>query len=551
MRTNSRKIISIVMCFLCTAALTACQKSGIFINNDENGNAYTLSDQITLSSTVLRSVNPLTSQDNDFYHISKLVYDSLVELDDTLAPQPSLATDWSVDAEAKTVTFTLKSGVKFSDGTSLSAKDVVFSFNACKDADTSPYKHQVQNITKAEASGDNKVTFRFTSSTNISLADFVFPIVSSAQFSSKSDFLKNTEKPVVGTGRYTITSADIKQQLKLEANPNYYGQKPTNTIRVSVSPIQTQYVGFVESGELSMIIETASDRDDVSGNKKLNVTDFTSNEFEALGFNCASGPCADPALRRAIAYIVDRDEIRGAAYYNYGTKSDDLYYPGYYGTEITNMYAPDKDKANANLTTAGYSDMDGDSMLENADGAELTLKLAVNADNLSRKTAAQLIAADLLEYGINVTISEISSESFTSAASSGNYDMFIGGWKVAEDYDLRSFYHSSYSNPARYSNATLDGYLDSMQSGLGADEMTSTLGKAKKILEDEMPYLCLMYRTYSVVSTSDLEGIVAPRFDNYYYACDDWKIRVYQNTEEDAQQDASVDEKAGDSGNGQ
>ncbi len=537
MRINSRKIISLVMCFLCTAALTACQKSGIFINNDENGNAYTLSDQITLSSTVLRSVDPLTSQDNDFYHISKLVYDSLVELDDTLAPQPSLATEWSVDSEGRSVTFTLKSGVKFSDGSSLSPKDVVFSYNICKNADTSPYKHQVQNITKAEASGDNKVTFRFRSSDNISLADFVFPVVSSSQFSSQRDFINNTDKAVIGTGRYMITSVDLKQQLKLEANPNYYGEKPTNTIKVSVSPIQTQYVGFVESGELNMIIETAPDRDDVSGNGKLNVTDFTSNEFETLGFNCASGACADPALRRAIAYIVDRDEIKGAAYYNYGTKSDDLYYPGYYGTEIKNTYKPDKDTANENLKTAGYSDTDGDSMLENADGAELTLKLAVNADNVSRKTAAQLIASDLIEYGINVSISEVASESFTSAISSGNYDMFIGGWKVTEDYDLRSFYHSAYSNPARYSNTQLDGYLDLMQTGLDNDKMAETLEKAKKIIEDDMPYLCLMYRTYSVVYTSDLDGIVAPRFNDCYYACDDWKIRVYQDNDDDEKQE--------------
>ena len=541
MCTNSRRIISIVMCFLCTAALTACQKSGIFINNDENGKSYTLSDQITLSSTVLRSIDPLTSQDNDFYHISKLVYDSLVELDDTLAPQPSLAAEWSVDTESRSVTFTLRSGVKFSDGTSLSSKDVVYSFNVCKDADTSPYKHQVQYITKAETSGDDKVTFRFSSATNISLADFVFPIVSSSQFSSKKAFLDNTEEAVIGTGRYMITSADIKQQLTLEANPNYYGQKPTNTIKISISPIETQYVGFVESGELSMIVETASDRDDVSGNSKLKVTDLTSNEFETLGFNCASGACADPALRRAVAYIINRDEIKGAAYYNYGTKSDDLYYPGYYGTEIKNMYAPDKEKAEDNLKTAGYSDTDGDGILENADGNELTLKLAINAGNDSRKTAAQLIASELLEYGINITVSEVASESFTSAISSGNYDMFIGGWKVTEDYDMRRFYHSSYGNPAQYSNSTLDGYLDSMQSGLSNDDMTDTLEKVKKILEDEMPYLCLMYKTYSVVYTSDLDGIVAPRFNNYYYACDDWKIRIYEEDDTNDEQNVSSD----------
>lgn len=547
MCTNSRRIISIVMCFLCTAALTACQKSGIFINNDENGKSYTLSDQITLSSAVLRSIDPLTSQDNDFYHISKLVYDSLVELDDTLVPQPSLATEWSIDAENRSVTFTLRSGIKFSDGTSLSSKDVVYSFNVCKDADASPYKHQVQYITKAEASGDDKVTFRFSSATNISLADFVFPIVSSSQFSSKKAFLDNTEEAVIGTGRYMITSADLKQQLTLEANPNYYAQKPTNTIKISISPIETQYVGFVESGELSMIVETASDRDDVSGNNKLEVTDLTSNEFEALGFNCASGACADPALRRAVAYIVNRDEIKGAAYYNYGTKSDDLYYPGYYGTEIKNMYAPDKEKAEDNLKTAGYSDTDGDGILENAEGNELTLKLAVNAGNDSRKTASQLIASELLEYGINVTVSEVSSESFTSAISSGSYDMFIGGWKVTEDYDMRRFYHSSYGNPAQYSNSTLDGYLDSMQSGLSNDDMTDTLEKVKKILEDEMPYLCLMYKTYSVVYTSDLDGIVAPRFNNYYYACDDWKIRIYEEDDTSDEKSVSSDGSTGNS----
>ena len=119
--------------------------------------------------------------------------------------------------------------------------------------------------------------------------------------------------------------------------------------------------------------------------------------------------------------------------------------------------------------------------------------------------------------------------------------MFIGGWKVTEDYDMRRFYHSSYGNPAQYSNSTLDGYLDSMQSGLSNDDMTDTLEKVKKILEDEMPYLCLMYKTYSVVYTSDLDGIAAPRFNNYYYACDDWKIRIYEEDDTNDEQNVSSD----------
>ena len=76
-----------------------------------------------------------------------------------------------------------------------------------------------------------------------------------------------------------------------------------------------------------------------------------------------------------------------------------------------------------------------------------------------------------------------------------------------------------------------------MQTGLDNDKMTETLEKAKKIIEDDMPYLCLMYRTYSVVYTTDLDGIVAPRFNDCYYACDDWKIRVYQDNDDDEKQE--------------
>jgi hypothetical protein len=63
--------------------------------------------------------------------------------------------------------------------------------------------------------------------------------------------------------------------------------------------------------------------------------------------------------------------------------------------------------------------------------------------------------------------------------------------------------------------------------------MITLLERAKEIIENDVPYLCLMYKTYAAVTTSNLEGIVAPRFNDYYYACDDWKIRKYKDTSSD------------------
>ena len=540
MGTICRKT-ALLLTFLVTAAsLAGCQDGSVFIKNDENGKAYTWSEEISFASCTLRSINPISSPDHDFYQISKLIYDGLVELDDTLTPQPALAESWTVDRERQTITFTLKSGIRFSDGTELTPQDVVYSFLACKKASGSPYASSMGRITSAGASGDHTVVFRYASAYNISLADFVFPVVSSRQFSSEKALLDNTQTPVAGTGPYMIAQADLKKELLLQANPSYSGTPPANSITIRISPVIEQYPGFVESGELDMIVQTSIDRGDVSGNGALSITDFTSNEFEALGFQCSRGPCADVQLRQAIAYMVDRDEIKRTAYYNNGVKSDDLFYPGYLGTAVSSSFEPDQEKAAAFLSKAGYSDSDGDGILEDSSGRELTLRLVTCADNVSRKTAADMISKQLLNQGIRVSVSEVSAESFSSVLSSGSFDLFLGGWKVAENCDLRSFYGSGSGNPAHYANVSLDSYLNNLQSGLTGEELTDNLTKAREILRNDVPYLCLLYRTYAAVTSKDLEGLVAPRFNHYYYACEDWRMRVYR--EEENEEETSSEE---------
>lgn len=540
MRKKMKRIISAALtCLVCTAALTACQESGIFINEDEVNGSYTLSDEVTISSTVVRNINPVTSPDDSVYQISSLVYESLISLDDTLAAQGELAESWVIQDGERAI-FTLKNNIKFSDGSSVTAQDVVFSFNACRSADYSPYKSKFDNIASAESDGSSKVVFRLKNGNDISLADFIFPVVSESQFESTSAFLKNTDIPVIGCGRYKIVSADLKKNIILEANEYYSGNKAENRITVKISAIETPYYGLVKSGELSMIVEKSVDREELSGDEKLTVIDFTSNEFETLGFNCGNGPFMNPDLRRAAAYIIDRDEVKRAAYYNSGIKSDDLYYPGYYGTEITNDFQPDSSKANEYLEAAGYHDTDGDGMLEDAEGNELNLRLVINEGNYSRKTAAECVVHDFLKAGITVTVAVLPSESFSGTLSSGSYDMFIGGWKITEDSDLRSFYHSEYSNPAHYGNRELDSQLNLMHSGISGDEMRSAVEKAKTIISEDVPYLCFMYKTYAAVASASLDGLIAPRFNNYYYACEDWKIRIYENEDDSEEYDENT-----------
>ena len=159
------------------------------------------------------------------------------------------------------------------------------------------------------------------------------------------------------------------------------------------------YPGLVSSGDLSIMVMDDFNREEVSGDKSLRVTPFTSNEFETLGFNCTGG-CSDKYVRQAVSMTVDRDEIISSAYYGSGTKSDDLYFPGYLGTETTNDFSPDREAASALLQQAGYTDSDADGYVEDADGNDLTLTMVTSSENESRRMAAQMIVQQLAGVGI-------------------------------------------------------------------------------------------------------------------------------------------------------
>ena len=225
------------------------------------------------------------------------------------------------------------------------------------------------------------------------------------------------------------------------------------------------------------------------------MTQFTSSEFETLGFNCAGG-CSDKNIRQAVAMAVNRDDIISSAYYTSGIKSDDLYFPGYLGTETTNDFSPDKTRAKAFLEKLGYVDRNSDGFVEDEEGNILSLKLVTSSENESRKMAAQLIAMQLADVGISVTITEVSAEALSGAVYSGAYDMFIAGWQVDERHDMRQFYHSGHNNPAKYTNPALDTLLDEMVSGISADKMKSTVSEIKKTIAQDVP--CLLYTSRCV-----------------------------------------------------
>ena len=271
-------------------------------------------------------------------------------------------------------------------------------------------------------------------------------------------------------------------------------------------------------------MDTSTNRESITAYSDVKLTEFTSDEVEVLGFNCSNALLSNVNLRRAIACMIDYGDIRGSVYYNSGILNDDLYFPGYMGTEIKQSYTTDVERARQFLTDGGYEDIDADGVLESSDGKNLSFTISVASGSNQRILAAENIASTIRNYGITVSVREVNAENFAGTISSGNYDMFVGSWKIGENYDLRDFYYSGRSY-AKYSNPTLDPLLDIMQSAVSEEERLEALNSAKNIIAEDMPYICLLYKTYVMLNSADLMGEITPRFNDYYSGCSTWTIR--------------------------
>ena len=212
-------------------------------------------------------------------------------------------------------------------------------------------------------------------------------------------------------------------------------------------------------------------------------------------------------MRKAIAYSIDTQEILEAGYFKNGILNDNIYYPNYLGTpSVENQYSYDLKKARSLLMEAGYTDRNGDGLAENANNEVITVNILVNSDNQSRVAVAQIIKEGLDQLPIQTHITSVDWDSYQSDLASGKFDLYLGGYEIRENYDMRFLLHSNYANPAGYSNPALDVLLDKMSSGITADEKKQTFTQIREILDGEIPYFCLLYRTYGAIASPSFEG---------------------------------------------
>lgn len=497
--------------------------------------AYRESKEVILPMVRVSTLNPLASRDEDTYFISRLVYDSLFAMNETMTPTESLVSGYSFDQSRATLTLDLREGVKWQDGKTLSAEDVSYSISVIRKAGSnSLYTAVADAIDTVKVLDTYRLRISFSSSKEMGLDLLTFPILPAHQYKTAAAAASAGEsfKPV-GTGPYSFKSYDPTTELVLVPNEDFAGGVPGNQLVFRVLPTKSNFFNLLKASSLSLIVSRDADRETRISGSDVTSVDFPQDRVEVIGYNMAGPATQKRSIRKAIACAIDVQGLIDECYYGSGVKSGGLYYPDFLGIGADpDLYAYSRDNAKAFIKAAGLTDANGDGFVEQADGTPLVLRFLVNSENGSRVAAAKLIASQLGKAGFDTELQILVWDEYVAALRSGAFDLYLGGIKVTPAMDFRPWLTGGGAyNFTGYKNGRLEDLLDQFRSGQDPEGLGATFTQIQEILDEDLPYYSLFYKTSGAILSPAFQGDVAPLFTDYYRNSGGWTCRYEVTTE--------------------
>jgi peptide/nickel transport system substrate-binding protein len=338
-------------------------------------------------------------------------------------PTPWLATTWTISADGKTYTFTLRNGVTFTDGAPLNAQAVKFTFDRnLRLKGPEGESGLFDNIQSVDVVNPDTVRFtlkRADATFLARLAALAFAMILSPKTTPADHFANGT---YAGTGPYQIVRYLPGQEVVYQAYPGYWGTRP-KTSRVieqffadSSSLAAAVAAGQVDSGFRSF---NPDDLKKLQANSALQVIRGPSLSVRYIVFNVSTAPANVPKVRQTLAYAVDSGRIVSNAFGGLNSPLYSMVPPGLWSHKDS-FPKRDLDKAKALLAEAGY----------NA-GHKLAMTLWYTPTHYgnTEADAAAVIKTSLEETGaISVTLRSQEWGDYTKAFAKGEYPVFLLGW---------------------------------------------------------------------------------------------------------------------------
>lgn len=509
-KTRGRTAMKIkkVISLLCTAAMLLAVPAG---------NVYAGAEDQSVVVTMPTTSEPESGFDPAYgwgagEHVHEpLIQSTLVRTTKDLGIENDLATEYSCSDDGFTWTVKIRDDVKFTDGEPLTASDVAFTFNTCRD------ESSVNDFTMLkEAVAVDDTTVEFHMNEPYSIWPYTMAIVGIVP---EHAYDENYGQNPIGSGRYIMKQWDKGQQVIFEANPDYYGEEPKIKKLTVLFMEEDAAMAAAMSGQADVAHTAASYSDqEIDGYELLSVATVDNRGFnlpctepeEKDGITYGNSLTSDVKVRRAINLAIDREEMIENVLNGYGTVAysvcDKM---PWYNEEAVTEY--DLDAAKALMEEAGW--IEGDDGIREKDGekAELTIMFS-NGDSV-RQALAEDSANQLRELGIDVTTSGVGWDTAYDQAQS---EPLIWGWGAHSPMELYNIYHTikdtGSAEYSPYANETVDKYMDE---ALASSNLEESYDLWKKAQWDG---------TTGITQEGDIPWIWLCNIDHLYFVRDGLKV---------------------------
>ncbi len=436
---------------------------------------------------------------------------------------PRLASKWAISDDAKTITLDLVTQ-KWSDGQDFTPDDVIFTLSRFADKNVKATlgtrlapvvgydelnSGAAKTLSGVTATGPHQVTIQLKEANSA----FLFTLLSTLYFIVPKHVLESIapadlagndlwKKPTVGLGPFTLVQNLPDQRAELKRNPNFRTPVKFETL-IESAVAQDVATSQLASGEMDLSLVAPADIKTVQGMSNVTVTQYNSPGFDRYTINLSKDYFKDKRIRQAILYAIDRDGIVASVYGGAAVPVSTSFLAKLADTSSLNQYKYDPAKAKQLLTEAGWD-------------FSRQIDLVQANNNAFRATINEVVAKNLNDAGMKVTIKPIDQAQVNDTLKGGGYDLFLygGGNYVADpsqDAPIllcnQNFQQGLGANLPGYCNPQVDqAFTDAAATG-DAAKRGAAFTTAAKLENDDVSHIWVARPKVVYASGSNLSGV--------------------------------------------
>lgn len=464
-------------------------------------------------------LNPAITTGGGVHVASDLLYDGLLGLDDQSRPVPALATGWTIEKDGAVYRFTLRRGVRWHDGRPFTAEDVKFTFDSVLLRFHARTRASLASaLAEIETPDSYLVVFRFKhpyAPLLQQLNEVEAPIIPRHLYAGTDPLTSPWNLKPVGTGPYRFRSYAPDQEIRYEANPEYFGGRPAiQQVIYRVIPNPAMRVIAMETGEVDWLYGVPGpDRERLRANPEVGWLETSinlggSNCVNTLAMNLDRPLFKDVRVRRGLGHAIDRQEFLDKVLFGQGRVAT-----APISSRIEFATAPDiglpkfdLEESARLLAAAGWRmGSDGIRVSRGVAGIPDGRRLTIRFNHFPSFAAfGNLLRSQLRRAGVDLVLDpQESPVAVKTVFAERAFDLTIVSYCQGTDPEIgaRRMYLSSligpvpFSNAAGYRNPEIDSLFDVAQSVLDTAGRRRAYHRIQEIAVRDLPYIWLVETT--------------------------------------------------------